>query len=253
MDSSDVMKVNYGVLPTELDNDTGKKIKINSEKFKFNSDPFWAKNYKIIYDTQRLTEFFPSGEMTMAEKLNAIARLSIYIGIILSLLTYKYLYLYIPISVLLITYIIYTMQKNDLEFYLTNTDELKNTTNTNIATNVGNTLPTQSNPFMNFNVITDDPKKTPAVSSYDNKIIKKDIENKFNHNLYRDVSDLYGNNNSQRQYYTMPSTTFPNDQTSYAKWLYNTGPTCKENGIKCVPYWNPNISNQEFNIQGSTF
>ena len=28
-------------------------------------------------------------------------------------------------------------------------------------------------------------------------------------NLYRDVGDLYGRNNSQREFYTMPSTTFP--------------------------------------------
>jgi len=247
--NTDVIKSNYDVLLNESNTE---KIKINSSD-KLISDPFWSKNYKILYDKERLTEFFPSGEMTMIEKLNAITRLSIYAGIILSILTYKYLYLYIPIIVLLFTYLIYYMKKDELEFYLTNTDYTKNNVNKNLANNIGNTFPTQSNPFMNFNVITDNPKRPSAITSYDNKIIKKDIESKFNHNLYRDVSDLYGNNNSQRQYYTMPSTTFPNDQTSYAKWLYNTGPTCKEDGVKCVPHWNPSISNQNFDIQSCTF
>ena len=61
------------------------------------------------------------------------------------------------------------------------------------------------------------------------------VEKDFNYNLYRDVSDLYNKNNSQRQYYTAPSTTIPNKQTEFAKWLYLAPPTCKEDTIRCVP------------------
>jgi len=50
---------------------------------------------------------------------------------------------------------------------------------------------------------------------------------------------LYGKSNSQRQYYQMPSTTIPNEQTSFAKWLYATGPTCKETSIYCAPQMDP--------------
>ena len=65
-------------------------------------------------------------------------------------------------------------------------------------------------------------------------MLKKDIEQNFNHNLYRDVSDLYGKSNSQRQYYTTPNTQIPNDQTSFAKWCYGTPATCKEgNNLQC--------------------
>ena len=63
----------------------------------------------------------------------------------------------------------------------------------------------------------------------------KTIEDKFGYNLYRDVGDLYGKSNSQREFYTMPATTIPNNQTACAKWLYNTGPTCKEKSIYCTP------------------
>ena len=31
----------------------------------------------------------------------------------------------------------------------------------------------------------------------------------------------------------MPVTNVYNDQTEFAKWLYDTGPTCKENTINC--------------------
>ena len=31
----------------------------------------------------------------------------------------------------------------------------------------------------------------------------------------------------------MPVTNVHNNQTDFAKWLYDRGPTCKENTIKC--------------------
>jgi hypothetical protein len=90
---------------------------------------------------------------------------------------------------------------------------------------------------MNYNIITDFPKREPACPSWDNREVREEITDKFNYNLYRDVSDLYGKSNSQRQYYTMPSTTNPNNQTMFAKWCFNTGSTCKEDTIRCVPQY----------------
>ena len=56
----------------------------------------------------------------------------------------------------------------------------------------------------------------------------------FNKNLYRDLTDVYGKNNSQRQFYTTPITTVPNDQNSFANWLYRSEKTCKEgDGNRC--------------------
>ncbi len=106
--------------------------------------------------------------------------------------------------------------------------------------------PTTDNPFMNFNNITDDRDRPPACKSFDNDVVKKKIEENFNYNLYRDVGDLYSKNNSQREFYTMPNTKSVNDQNSFARWLYETGPTCKEDGIKCAPEWSPIETDQIF-------
>ena len=35
--------------------------------------------------------------------------------------------------------------------------------------------------------------------------------NIFNKDIYRDVNDIFGKNNSQRQFYTVPGKTNPND------------------------------------------
>ena len=40
----------------------------------------------------------------------------------------------------------------------------------------------------------------------------------------------------QRHFFTTANTTIPNDQKSFAEFAYGTGPTCKENGIKCAGF-----------------
>ena len=84
----------------------------------------------------------------------------------------------------------------------------------------------RSNPFMNPTIYGENNSQKPCLS-YNNKGIQKDIEEKFNRNLYRDVNDIFGKNNSQRQFYTVPGKTNPNDLESYKNWLYSTPPTCK--------------------------
>ena len=217
-----------------------KETKINTNNLKskhLKGDKFWSENGWILIQQNRLSEFYPAFDMTVIEKLNALARLSIYLGLILYLFTLNYLYLYIPIVIILFTLFIYKMQYKNVEMYFNSYNSKQNADNKKILVKKDCTLPTYNNPFMNINVITDNPKKNEACKSWDNKTLKADIKDKFNVNLYRDVADLYGKNNSQRQYYTMPSTTLPNKQTEFAKWCYNTGATCKEDTIKCAPQW----------------
>ena len=75
----------------------------------------------------------------------------------------------------------------------------------------------------------------PSCASYNNKGIKMTVENNFEEDLYKDVNDIFGKNNSQRQYYTMPGNSVPNDRDTFMKWCYQTPPTCKEgNGLQCA-------------------
>ena len=54
------------------------------------------------------------------------------------------------------------------------------------------------------------------------------MNDKFNTGLYQDVGDVWGKNNSQRQFYTMPNTRPYSDQGSFANWLYNTPVSCAQ-------------------------
>jgi hypothetical protein len=203
------------------------------------SDKFWADDLSVLYNKDRLVEFFPTSKMTMVEKLNSITRLGIYLGVILAILMRNYLYLYITVVVVAITFFIYKFQEDNLELYYDGVNDMRSKNNKDKLQEKDCTKPTVDNPLMNFNIISDKRDRSKACDSFDNKKVRDEIEDKFGYNLYRDVGDLYGKNNSQRQYYTMPSTTMPNDQTAFAKWCYNTGPTCKEKGLYCAPIYSP--------------
>ena len=45
-------------------------------------DKFWLNDMSILYQSDRLTDFFPTTKMNLAEKLNSIFRLSVYIGLL---------------------------------------------------------------------------------------------------------------------------------------------------------------------------
>ena len=81
------------------------------------NDPFWLNDYKILFYKEKLTEFFPTIQMTLIEKLNAIFRMSIYLSILLYLLTNNYLYLYVMIIVGAFTVFIFkTQKKKELQY-----------------------------------------------------------------------------------------------------------------------------------------
>jgi hypothetical protein len=100
------------------------------------------------------------------------------------------------------------------------------------------TAPTSRNPFMN--VLVDEvkyrPTRAPAKSVMDPSV-KITLNDFFKTEFNRDPTDVFGRNQSQRQFITMPSTGIPNDVDSYQKWLYKIpGKTCKEgNGAACLP------------------
>ena len=90
------------------------------------------------------------------------------------------------------------------------------------------------NPFKN--VMPPDILDTPgvfAVSAYDDNMKLDDF---FRTSWFSDPNDVFGKTQSQRQFYTMPSTSVPNDRESYTSWLYgNPSKTCKEGDKKsCV-------------------
>jgi hypothetical protein len=97
--------------------------------------------------------------------------------------------------------------------------------------------PTPDNPLMNPAVTEYGNGDPPVACNSDDDDIKESIKVNFNHNLFRDVDELWERENSQRQFYTMPNTAIPNNQTEFAKWLYKlpNSTICKEDN-NCLRY-----------------
>lgn len=92
--------------------------------------------------------------------------------------------------------------------------------------------PTSRNPFMN--ILLDDIKyqpHRPPAAPVDDPAVSQVLDDYFRIQWHSDPTDVYGKKQSQRQFITQPSTTIPNDQGSFANWLYKIpGKTCKEGG-----------------------
>jgi hypothetical protein len=100
------------------------------------------------------------------------------------------------------------------------------------------TRPTARNPFMNvmLDELTYNPNK-PVADSIIHPLNNIILDDYFRVQWNSDPTDVFGRSQGQRQFYTTPSTSIPNDQASYQNWLYLIpGKTCKEGGRDaCIP------------------
>lgn len=192
------------------------------------NDPFWKDDVTILLNKHRLVEFVPTSDMTTNEKLNALTRLSLYLGILLTLIFKGSGPIYIPLIACAIIYLIH-------EHYPYEQDG----GDTNIESHVQ--MPTENNPFMNVLVTdyVDNPQRKPA-GDLDIPKVQQQANNYFSQGLYRDINDVWDKSNSQRQFYTNPSTTIPNDRDSFMKWCWSTPYTCKDGNLaRCLRYEDP--------------
>lgn len=196
-------------------NNTQKRLLEDQEEI---SDPFWLDSPNILFDKDRLSEFYISVDMTKDEKLNSIMRFGCYVSLIMMLYQNDIKYILIGILIGFVTFIIHTNDSENSEdsegFDDKGKDVLSNVV-TGEMTDKDDTVvdsedtvkPTINNPFMNPSVF-DNPVTFRASKYSDNtpesNKLKKDIYNKFSFNLFKDVSDIYDTNNGFRQFYTVP-------------------------------------------------
>jgi len=195
---------------------------------------FWIDNLNELFNPV----LYPNINMTIEEKINAIIRLILFIGIIATLIFNDSRYILFILIIMLISIFIYNyqMEKNrKIEKYLNDND-------LDIINNEKCVKPTQENPFMNPSLIGNNNKYDSC--SIENEHIKDNIDYFFNKNVFRETDDIYDKSLLDRQFYTVPSTSIPNNREKLASWLYERGPSCKENnGEQCYDNLYNNIKN----------
>ena len=177
--------------------------------------------------------FFPSKEMAFVEQLNSLMRFSIYFSLLVFVIRKETNIFFIPVFMAGFTYMLFsvdTKNKQREKFYMKQKQLEKDPHTKELCA-----APTKENPFMNV-LVSDyaiNPQRKKACSITEGKA-KGKVKKLFENNLYRDVSDIYNKNASDRNFYTTPITTIPNDQNAFAQYCFGTEKSCKQgNGTRC--------------------
>jgi hypothetical protein len=185
---------------------------------------FWTEDINLLFKPILL----PTDYMPIDEKLNAITRLIIFVCLILALILQDTKILLLMIILVIIVAIIYQFQKNIDKDVSTFLDEKR----VEIIDSKVCKKPTKENPFMNPNIVDMHSNHNPACPISDPKTNDK-IEELFNSSVFKNADDIYDRTTSMRQFYTVPATKIPNDQSEFAHWLYDKGKSCKEDNSVC--------------------
>ena len=226
----------------------------------YEHDIFWFNDLSVLFRKDRLAEFYPSETMNLTEKLNSIARFTLYASVVLYLYNNNYYTMYIPLLGLLLTKLLHdhyhkrniSNKGNNKKYIKENLSNREKNNNIEIENmefisddklekilddekdreveidNKKCVKPTKNNPFMNprYTDYKENVNRSEACD-IDNVEVQKNIDETFSKGLFRDVNDVFDRKTNSRHFYTVPSTTFPNDQDKFAKWLYGNMPSCK--------------------------
>ncbi len=171
--------------------------------------------------------FIPDKSYTFEENLNSAFRFSILLAVLVTFIKRDYTSIYFAAVTAFATYILYTHDAKQKSSRVEMFDKL-NITNGHNKKSVCY-KPSKDNPFMNVTMgdMNDFPSRPPACD-ITRATTKAKVKDFFDNGLYRDIDDIYHKKASDRQFYTTPSTTIPNDQMSFAQWCFKTGKTLKE-------------------------
>lgn len=186
-------------------------------------DKFWLNDPKVLITNKNYLAFVPTTEMDNVEILNALTRLAIYFTILLLLFaSWNSYYFFLPMLIIFGTIAVHKVDISVIDIPIIAQDKC--------------TKPTQNNPFMNVGIY--DKRDRLEACEHEDNDIKKQVNKGFYDNAYVNVDDIYENRNSQRQFYTMPVSTIPNDQDAFAKWCYlmPEADGCKTNQGSCLRY-----------------
>lgn len=101
--------------------------------------------------------------------------------------------------------------------------------------------PTNNNPFMNVTLLDNDMKPTfndysryesKKYPSKNNDKVRGLVKTDFEKGLFMDADSLLWNRvNSQRQFYSVPNGSVPNEQGEFSSWLWGNTNVCKSGSV----------------------
>jgi hypothetical protein len=205
--------------------------------------PFWLDEPRILVEQAK--EFFPFTEhdkRCTASALNSFTRFGLYLGLILAIVRMEigWLIVGLAFAAFAVGAWFYMGARGatresfldgaDTEAPIVDSSKVGGDYIPDVIGENGRTDPTAANPFMNvlLTEIGDNPYRKPAANNQGYRV-RNELDDYFQTMFASDPGDVFQHTQGQRQFYTTASSTIPNDQGSFADWLYRVpGQTCKE-------------------------
>lgn len=196
-----------------------------------NGDSIWFNDTTVLYNNKVITEFWPNKYQSYNQRTNALSRLIIILGVVLSVYRQSYDAMFVSVIMLFVIYTLWKLKKDN------NINNMNSNINMKHYNPLGSKKTNQrcqnsnrNNPFANV-LIGDNVNRRPACPSSE-----LSLEGAFDNKLYKNDYDVFNRQQSQRQYYTTSNTSIPNDQSGFANWLYGNQDVCKSNQVNCIGY-----------------
>ena len=192
----------------------------------------WTTDVSLLWKDGRIRQLFPTRQMSYAEKVNSLVRLTI--------LTTACIYLYNR-DTRYVLYGIFCIALLTTVAWIGQRQKHRATKQQLSTLQPGDPLPcthpTQNNPFANV-LLTDykyHPDRPPAC---DVDEVADEIEHAYAATTIRNAGDLAPTTRGINQFYTMPdSTTWQAGREAFAKAVYGSGDTCKTDQRLCGNYF----------------
>ena len=190
-------------------------------------DRAWYQRPSVLW--RRPLEFFPMRGMTPAERLNSIVRFVLYVSVAISLYRSDPLLLGAGLAVILVLSIVFAVpppqNPQPHSQYAQKADRTEE-----FSARERCTAPTEANPFMN--VLANEYMMDKPASCGVTRETLSQSQAFFDMNLPREISDVYHNRASDRQFVTMPVTGHNGtpDTLAFRNFLFSQlakGPKCK--------------------------
>jgi hypothetical protein len=181
---------------------------------------------------------WPTVKMDVNARLNAVTRFIVLLTVLFFAFTGKPRFLIVGAIAVAIVAVYQRSQPSEVEGY-----EPQNLTE--------HSLPTKENPMMNVLLpeLNGNPLRKSALKAYHpetksmitDAVKKMVLDNGIDPRVFRGLNDEDDLENSMRQFYSMPSTTVPNDREEFGKFLYGDMISAKEGNKVALERHNPRL------------
>lgn len=207
---------------------------------KYNNEKFWLEDPTTLFlNFHKFNPVSSFSTETLAQSCNVYTRLIMLSMIVIYCITKKINYIYIGIFLILVIIIMYYSAKKDaFENYASNVSNVSNDFRGNASYLLSQAqLPERTSDNFDTKAPVNNPLKNVPITDYDKKqeysqaTMSNADMSKFIKDKMFQTADQYIFDRDTRQYYTMPTSSVPNDQDAFAQWLYGTENVCKEGSI----------------------